>query len=210
MMFMTDSERAGEIAALNGRSIGLHLNLTHPYDAAPGPVRERQLRAIPHFRHMRRRRWVADPRPSIRGLLRDCVRDQLEEFRRIYGHDPTHIDGHHHVHVTADVLMVLPRDIPIRQTLSAPPGRRSLPRWVKQRWIARRFRSTESFWAFYQLHPALWGDGFGAAIDRSRTESVEIMCHPSDPAELKLLLADDWRGALSHARLGGYEELRDD
>jgi predicted glycoside hydrolase/deacetylase ChbG (UPF0249 family) len=207
MVFMPDSRRSSEIALLGGRAIGLHLNLTQPFEDAPAAVRDRQLQVIPHFERLHKRRWTIDPRPSVRRMLRDAIRDQLDEFRRLYGHDPTHIDGHHHVHITPDVLQVLPRDIPIRQTLSATPGARSLPRRLKHRWIASRFRTTDEFWAFYQLHPDLWGEGFGPAIERARSGSVEIMCHPSCPEELELLLTDAWLQLLAGARLGAYGDL---
>jgi predicted glycoside hydrolase/deacetylase ChbG (UPF0249 family) len=64
MMFMEYSERAAALARSHGLPAGLHLNLT-----------------------------MTSMHPAALHLVRDCVEDQLQEFHRIYGGPPTHIDG---------------------------------------------------------------------------------------------------------------------
>jgi predicted glycoside hydrolase/deacetylase ChbG (UPF0249 family) len=209
MMFMADAERARDIAVLSGRPVGLHLNLTQPFESAPRAVRERQLRAIPHFDDLATRRWRLSLRPSVRSLLRDVVSDQLEEFRRLYGHEPTHLDSHHHVHVSPDLLLVLPRDLPVRQTMSPPPGSRSAVRAAKAAFISRRFRTSDELWSFGSLHPALGGSGLEDALERSWMESVEIVCHPSFEQEIDVLLSEDWRNTIGSLPLGNYLDLQD-
>jgi predicted glycoside hydrolase/deacetylase ChbG (UPF0249 family) len=207
MMFMDDTARARDIALLGGRPVGLHVNLTQAYERAPAGARERQLRLIPHFSRLARRRWLVCPRRSVRTLIADVVRDQLDEFRALYGADPTHLDSHNHAHVCPDVLLALPRDLPVRQTMSPDPGHHSLPRALKHRYIARRFDSTERLWSFPLLNPALGGEGLGAALDSASSEPVEIVCHPSFPQELQVLLSEGWRRALQGRPLGDFRNL---
>src|SRR5947209_15703921 len=111
MVYMQDSQRAAAIARERGLPVGLHLNLTFPFDDphAPADVRRRQARAVRSFRRLRLHNWVVFPKrrlyyPWLRDRVDACVRDQLDAFRALYGREPTHIDGHHHVHLTPTVL----------------------------------------------------------------------------------------------------------
>lgn len=207
MVFMDDSRRAAEIALAGERPTGLHLNVTQPYDSAPAPARERQLRAIPHFRRLATRRWLVSPRSAVRRLIRDVIRDQLAEYEALYECAPTHLDSHQHAHVCPDVLMVLPRALPIRQTLSPLPGRNSLPREAKRAAMARRFDTTARLWCLRQLHPAFGGSGIGDALARSASCPVEVICHPSFPEELDLLLGDEWLDAMRALPAGDFRDL---
>jgi len=128
LMFMDDTERAAELALEAGLPIGLHVNLTDPLSGAdvPAAVRERQLRAIRHFGApatvLRSRRWLYDPR--ARQLTEDAVSDQLERFRELYGREPTHFDGHNHVHLCPNVALALPQGVRVRTALGLghPPA----------------------------------------------------------------------------------------
>ena len=198
MMWMADSERAAELAVGVGRPIGLHLNLTQPFDGpdVPATVAERQRRLCAHFSDLRIRRWTIDPRPATRRLVRDAVADQIGEFHRLYGGAPTHIDGHHHAHVSPDVLVALPRGVKIRQTLSgtAPHVR------AKSAWISRRFVTTDRFRYFEDLTGP-------ADLAESRQYPVEVMCHPSFEHELPQLLRDDWIEGVKNSPHGTYRDL---
>ena len=64
LVYMSDSLRASQLAGEKAVApIGLHLNVTEPYDAtAVSPsVRERQARVVPYFRSRRLMRWVYNP-----------------------------------------------------------------------------------------------------------------------------------------------------
>src|SRR6185312_1476173 len=105
MMHMPDTQRAAESARAAGLPTGLHLNLTEPFEdrAAPAAVRERQARAARIYTTSRVARWIYNPR--LRTLVDDCVRDQLERYREVFGGDPTHVDGHHHLHTAPNVVL---------------------------------------------------------------------------------------------------------
>ncbi|HTD58675.1 MAG TPA: ChbG/HpnK family deacetylase [Solirubrobacteraceae bacterium] len=215
MVNMADSRRAAEIALDRARPIGLHLNLTQPFDGpdVPPAVRERQRRLCGHFQRLGPRRWILSPDPRVHALVADAIRDQLEQFVELYKREPTHIDSHHHVHVCPDVFLsrALTRGLRVRQTLSPPPSARRDPRTVarelKHRALARRFVTTDRLWVARELSPAGGGVPIVIAVASARAQSVEIMTHPSFEGELWVLRSEAWQRALADAHLGSYSKL---
>jgi chitin disaccharide deacetylase len=207
---MADSERAAGIALERERPVGLHLNLTQPFDAPelPGPVRERQRRACAHFANLGRRRWTFSPNPRVRQLVADAIRDQLEAFAGLYGgREPTHIDSHEHVHVCPDVFLspALPRGRRVRQTLSPVPGESGHPavrlaQRAKHAALARRFITTERFWRAAELAPGGGAVPIAHALAEAASMPVEVMVHPSFPEELQTLRSEDWISAVASAQ----------
>lgn len=220
MVHMADSRRAAELALERARPTGLHLNLTQPYDAptVPMPVRERQRRLCGHFSALARRRWSISPDPRVHRLVADGIRDQLEEFRELYGREPTHVDSHHHVHVCPDVFLsrALKRGTRVRQALSLAPGGRGagakglvkgLARGAKQRALTRRFLTTERFWCAAELSR---GDGavpIARAVAYADSGTVEIMVHPSFESDIAVLRSGPWLRDLHGAPLASYAAL---
>ena len=215
MVHMTDSRRAAEIALDRRRPIGLHLNLTQPFDGPDIPVaaRERQRRLCRHFARLGPRRWILSPDPRIHTLVADAIRDQLEQFRDLYEREPTHIDSHHHVHVCPDVFLsrALPRGSRVRQTLSPSPsaarGLKTLAGRAKHRTLGRRFLTTSRLWVARELSPADGAVAIATAVAFARAEAVEIVAHPSFEGELRVLRSEAWRQALAGAPLGSYSKL---
>jgi hypothetical protein len=214
MVHMSDSRRAAELAVERARPIGLHLNLTQVLDATgvPPGVRERQRRLCAHFARLRMRRWLPSASPAIHVLIADVILDQLEEFRRLYGREPTHLDSHHHVHVCPDVFLsrALPRGIRVRQTLSPLPSARglvTLPSCAKHALLARRFLTVDRFWGARELSGAKNAISIVTAVRQARTRTVEIMVHPSFAGELSVLSSPAWAEAIVTAPLGSYSRL---
>src|SRR5205085_9624158 len=100
-------------------AVALRLKLALPRQGrgAPPAVAERQLRMTERFEP---ESWW---RGTVRGVRQDevvqVVGDQLDRFRAQFG-EPTHINGHHHVHVMDLVLAALPPGIPVRQVPTTP------------------------------------------------------------------------------------------
>jgi chitin disaccharide deacetylase len=215
MVHMADSPRAAAVAGEGERPIGLHLNLTQPFESpeVPPTVRERQQRARVHFADLERRRWRVSPDARVHRLVADCIRDQFEEFWRLYGYEPTHLDSHHHVHVCADVFLsrALSSGARVRQTLSPTPSGRhdlaNLARRAKHALLALRFATTARFWRARELHSAESAVPIADAVAFSRKRPVEVMVHPSFHAELAVLRSEAWLGALGGAPLGPYSAL---
>jgi predicted glycoside hydrolase/deacetylase ChbG (UPF0249 family) len=201
---MRDSARAATLAREHELPVGLHLNLTLPFDGPDGSsaARERQRRLTEVFgaeswRTQLRVGPYSDP-------LADAIEDQLECFREAFG-EPTHLDGHHHVHVHPAVLEHLPRELPIRPILSIPSRADAKPS-ARERDLRRQFACPELCFAFEHVHPSLGGDGL-QALDRAGRGALEVMVHPQQERERAALLSVEWRSALSALKLGSYAQL---
>src|SRR4029077_972964 len=87
MVFMEDSHRAADLAKANGLDVGLHLNLSQPYN---GPRISPSIAAAHEkiVRFMRSSRFaVLIYHPGLRQHFRDVFQSQVEEFLRLY-YDP--------------------------------------------------------------------------------------------------------------------------
>lgn len=201
MMWMHGTTSAAEQARERRAPVGLHLNFTLPFDAddTPPRVRERQLALTRIFTKESWREPAAHP--ELASLVRDAVRDQLDRFREELG-EPTHVDGHHHVHVHQVVLEALPPELPIRAPLTAPDSEPTsfLGRWARRRSTSRRTHALE------HVHPALGGVGLETLV-RSRDLTMEIVTHPADPRNREALESSDWTEAIAALPVGSYRQL---
>lgn len=212
MVYMADSERAATVAHAGDWSMGLHLNLTQRFDSTvtPPDVRERQARVVRHFASLRLRRWTASP--LAWRLVEESVNDQLQRFRVLYDHEPTHVDGHNHVQACPDVFLsrALGRHTPLRGA-QTPAGRRRSPgnlvRAARTTLVRRRFVTPDYFFSIRNIHPAFGGVGLTRVLELADHASVEIMVHPGFPDEHRLLMSDSWRSVLSSRRLGSFLSL---
>jgi predicted glycoside hydrolase/deacetylase ChbG (UPF0249 family) len=199
MVWMPDSERAASLAREWGLPVGLHLNLTMPFGdrAAPDAVRERQLALTRCFGPESWRR--GEPTSVPAGQIAAAIADQLQRFREQFG-EPTHLDGHHHVHVHPAVLSQLPRSMAIRPPLQRARGA------LAQRWRRRRFAGPSACLAFGEVHPALGGEGL-QLLEPARHEVLEVMVHPAQPTERDALRSPEWQAALATLPLRSYRDF---
>jgi predicted glycoside hydrolase/deacetylase ChbG (UPF0249 family) len=204
MVWMHDTMRAACLAAEHGIPVGLHLNLTLPLadEAVPAPVRERQLRLTEIFGS---ESWQGDGRETADAqLIADAIADQLECFREAFG-EPTHVDGHHHVHTHPAVVEHLPAKLPIRPILSVP-ARAGARRSTRERRLHRRFLCPDMCFAFEHVHPSLGGAGL-EVLDHAHRHALEVMVHPRQERERAALISEDWLQALSALTVGSYDDL---
>lgn len=211
MVHMGDDARAAELAREHELPTGLHLNLTEPFAgaSAPEPARERQRAACGIFggSGMRLRAWTYDPR--IQTLVEDAVRDQVERFRELHGREPTHVDGHNHVHVCPNVARAL-RGFKLRNALWSWPSVRSAmgrARAARRVLTARRALTTRYFLDVAELG-AQSQEERERRLGLSRATSVEVMNHPRFGHELAALTAPGWATTLAGLPLGSYRDLR--
>jgi len=105
MVFMEDSARAAAIAIDKGIDAGLHLNFTERFTAPP-PSRELMIRHERVARCLTANRYsFLLYRPGLTSDLHYIYRAQFEEFAKLYGRPPAHIDGHHHQHLCTNMLV---------------------------------------------------------------------------------------------------------
>lgn len=207
MMFMPDAERAAELAREYGLEVGLHLNLSQTFGDArvPCEVATRQARVC-HFINAGRYALLVY-NPARRHDFIDTFRAQYDEFLRLYGRPPTHVDGHHHKHLCSNVLLddVIPADHKVRRSLFFWPGEKSVLnracRGITDRVLARRYRVTDYFFALSQC---LRGDRLGRVLSLAASHSVELMTHPVNDCERAMLLSEDFQQQLAPLQRGSY------
>jgi chitin disaccharide deacetylase len=210
MVYMSDSARAAELAASSGEPVGLHVNLADAFTdpACPENVRTRQERIVNYFAGPRWRRWVFSP--TLFTEIECCIADQLEAFSSLYGHGPTHIDGHEHLHQSLSVMLArsIPTGTKMRPSFTFMPGEKSLPNRLARRLVNRlmrtRFRSPRYFFSIRDIHPLLGGAGLEHKLDLANYHTVEVMTHPGVSDERAVLLDDSWAALLRPRRVGAY------
>jgi predicted glycoside hydrolase/deacetylase ChbG (UPF0249 family) len=193
MVFMADSVRAADLARAASVPTGLHLNLTESFSAADVAIELRQ-------RHDRVRRFLRASRfaplvynPLLRADFAAVVRAQYEEFERLYGRAPDHVDGHQHMHLSSNVLLqrLLPEGVRVRRSFTFERHQKSsLNRWYRSRVdraLARRHRITDHF---FSLSQQLQYGGLARVGALAKGQEVELMVHPAWPREWQFLHGD--------------------
>lgn len=209
MVYMRHSREAATLAYEHDLAIGLHLNLTQPFEdpSTPATVRDRQARVGRHLtKH--RSRYLFDPR--LYREVRRCIDDQLRQFVELFGRQPTHLDGHNHGHLALTALMALPRGIAVRTAESNVGSGRlgRLARAGRHRLIARRQLTTDYFFAIDRVQPERLSTPEGdPLLGLSRIASVEIMTHPDRDSDYRLLSSETWLQALSGLPTGSFAQL---
>ena len=196
MVFMDDSERAADLAREHDIDAGLHLNLTCAFTATgvPSNLLEHQRRVAAFLRFERYARVLFNP--LLARSFDYVTRAQIEEFERIYGAPPRRIDGHHHMHLSANVLAqkLLPTNAVIRRNQSFAAGEMSaLNRWYRRtqdRHLARHFTTTDYFFDLCPIETSR----LARILDRAREWSVEIGCHPDRIEESEFLMSGELAG----------------
>jgi chitin disaccharide deacetylase len=212
MVFMADSGRAATLAREHGIDTGLHLNLTTEFSGpeVPAALAEHQRRLARYLR--RHRLSPAMFHPGLSGSFRTVVTAQIAEYRRRYGAEPNRIDGHHHMHLCANVLWagLLPPHTAVRRNFSFRPGEKGrlnrLYRLAVDRILARRHRVTDFFFSMLPLDPA---ERLPRIFALARRFVVEMETHPINAPEYRYLTGGamfDGLGDLSIAR--GYATTR--
>lgn len=190
MVFMPDSERAAAMARERGVDAGLHLNLTSQFLSANCPAR-----LVEHQRSVAK---YLNGSPFARGIynpllvraFKYVVATQIDEFARLYGAQPERIDGHHHMHLSANVLLggLLPKGKILRRHFSHEAHEKALRhgvfRWFTDARLAGRFRVADFFFPLIPLEPAARLQQIFALAAQS---VVEVETHPVNPAEYEFL-----------------------
>lgn len=194
MVFMEDSERAAALAREAGIDVGLHLNFTAPFSATncPAQLLEKQRQLSNHL--LRHRYAQVIFHPGLAGAFEYVVEAQLDEFRRLYGAAPERFDGHHHMHLCANVLYgkLLPAGTIVRRNFSFRPGEKSvinrLYRSFGDRMLARRHRCVDFFFALDSLETS---GRLQRIFSLAHQYVVELETHPIDPREYEFLMGNE-------------------
>lgn len=190
MVFMEDSARAAEIARTRGLDTGLHLNLTSRFTSSSAPARlvEHQQAITKYLRSSK-----LAPAFFNSGLAESfeyVVHAQLDEYLNLFGSAPERVDGHHHMHLSANVIrqQLLPSGSITRRNFSFAPGEKSWFnrkfRELQDRRIARRHRMADFFFSLPPLEPVARLERIFGLAQRS---TVEVETHPVSAEEFVFL-----------------------
>lgn len=199
MVLMEDSERAAAIARERGIDAGLHLNFTTPFSApgCPPLLAWHQQRVASCL--LRHRFGQIMFHPTLARSFEYVASAQVDEFWRLYGFAPQRYDGHHHMHLCANVLIsnLVPRGTAVRRNFSFAAGEKSfgnrLYRRLVDRVLARHHRLTDFFFSLKPLEPR---SRLQRIFSLARDFVVELETHPSDMEEYRFLMSGDifcWR-----------------
>jgi len=207
MVFMDDSERAAELAKENALNVGLHVNFTEKFAANPcGSTLANYHDKIMRFLRGNKYSQLLY-NPFLRTEFVYSYQAQAQEFARIYGKSPSHIDGHHHMHLCANVLLsnTIPVGAKLRRNFSFWPGEKSMLnrtyRWLVDRWLACRYRLTDYF---FDLTQCIQGERLDRVAALAKSSSVELMTHPIVNEEEEYLMSDEFKVILQRLSIGGY------
>lgn len=204
MVFMDDSDRAAVTSREHAIDTGLHLNLTTPFTAGhcSARLRESQEKTVRYLLRYRLAQVLFHP--GLKNAFEYVVKSQLDEFSRLYGAAPSRLDGHHHMHLCANVLYqdLLPQDTIVRRNFSFETGEKSVWNRLYRHWVddrlAKRHCLTDYFFSLVPLEPR---SRVEAIFLRSRNNIVEVEAHPVNKEEYQFLM----EGGIG--RLGGIVKM---
>lgn len=209
MVFMDDSDRAAELAKDAGLEVGLHLNLSQPFrKCGDGLLRAHHYNIVRHL--TRSKYFTLIYNPLLREAFQYVYQAQVDEFIRLYGRPPSHIDGHQHMHLCANMLIdrVIPAGEKVRRGFTFFPGEKGFAKMTYRklidRWLAHRYRMSKFF---FDLAQSMQGERMARIVQLARTSAVEIMAHPVRADERAYLMAETYRVMLQGLERGTYSSI---
>jgi predicted glycoside hydrolase/deacetylase ChbG (UPF0249 family) len=208
MVFMGDSDRAAKLAKdYQLDDVGLHLNFSEEFTdkSCSKTLKETQGRIIGFLKREKYAQLLYNP--FLRKAFAYCYHAQVEEFLRLFEKSPSHIDGHHHLHLCANLLLskLIPNGMKLRRNFSFWPGEKSMLnrtyRWLVDRWLARRYRLMDYF---FDLTQCIEGKKLDRVAALAKSSNVELMTHPIVNEEEEYLMSDELKVILQRLKIGGY------
>ena len=195
MVFMSDSTRARALASELAVDVGLHLNFCEPFSSrnVPDALLAEHQTLVDFFNRSRYAQLIYNP--MLRQTFKNVYEAQLEEFERLYGRAPAHIDGHRHLHLCSNMVIAcpFPQGSRVRRNFTFDAREKSSVNRTYRRLVdARLGKRYEITDYFFSLGQSL--DGRGTPLSRvtelARSSVVEIMVHPNNRAEFDFLKGD--------------------
>ena len=210
MVFMEDSERAASIAFKASLEVGLHLNFTQSFTACNIPLEHREhLNRVASYL-TKHKLFQVIYNPFLANSFNFLFLAQQEEFMRLYNKPPDFYNGHHHMHLCANVLArkMIPNRARVRTIFTFDPGEKNtlnrLYRHILTIWISRRFLSTNRF---FSIAPIKNVERLRKIINLAAKKTVEIEVHPENYEEFEFLLSDEYQHLMDSASSGNFQQL---
>jgi predicted glycoside hydrolase/deacetylase ChbG (UPF0249 family) len=207
MVFMEDSKRAAELAKENELDVGLHLNFAERFTGSGSSeaLANHQSSLVRFLMGNKYSQLLYNP--FLRKAFSYSYEAQVEEFVRLFAKLPSHIDGHHHMHLCANLLLSknIPSGMKMRRNFSFWPGEKGCLnrayRALVDRCLARRYQLADYF---FDLTQCIQEKKLDRVAALAKSSNVELMTHPIIQIESEYLLGDQFLGALQRLTVGGY------
>lgn len=210
MVFMEDTEFASEQAKLWGLDTGLHLNFTASMtgtkvDSELIAAQEEVSRYL-----MKSKLSQLLYNPALAKQFRYIYTSQMNEFIRLFNREPSHIDGHHHMHLCANAIWgdFYPRSGWVRRNFTFSPGKKGYLKWIYRqtmdKWLSLRFRTTEYF---DSIEPVEERQRLLRLFQTASRYLVELEVHPAREQELNFLTSTEFHKLLGDTKLTSFAAL---
>jgi predicted glycoside hydrolase/deacetylase ChbG (UPF0249 family) len=207
MVFMEDSGRAAELAKENELDVGLHLNFAERFTGSrySETLANHQSSLVRFLMGNKYSQLLYNP--FLQKAFSYSYEAQVEEFVRLFEKLPSHIDGHHHMHLCANLLLskLIPNGMKMRRNFSFWPGEKSCLnrayRALVDRWLARRYQLADYF---FDLTQCIQEKKLDRVAALAKSSNVELMTHPIIQIESEYLLGDQFLGTLQRLTVGSY------
>jgi predicted glycoside hydrolase/deacetylase ChbG (UPF0249 family) len=201
MTFMKDSERAADLARKGNLPVGLHLNLTLDFtgEVVPPNLRD-QHRLVAIYLNSRKLNQVLY-NPFLHKAFDYVFQAQWEEFVRLYGEQPTRLDGHHHMHLCMNMLFLnkYPKGMKVRRNFTFSSGEKGpinrIYRYLVDRWLTSRFQCKDYFFSLKPIEP----ERIKRIVLLSKSADVELMVHLGVDKEYHYFLSEDCLNLISES-----------
>ena len=210
MVFMADSERAAHLALNMDLEVGLHLNLTEVFTGLEvlDNLRRQQKKVSDYLNWNRYAHALFNP--FLSHAFGRLIKLQLSEFERLYGRLPHFVNGHHHMHLCANVLgqHLLPKKTRMRRPFSLKTGEKSwINRWYRTlvaHHVEKVFITTDYF---YSIEPIDDMDRLRMIVREAMAKNVEIEAHPEHFEQQQFLLSAQFKSLLEGVKLQGFRQI---
>jgi Uncharacterized protein conserved in bacteria len=208
MVFMDDSKRAAKLAKdYYVDDVGLHLNFSEEFTdpICPEPLKEHHRQIVRFLRRNKYAQLLYNP--FLRKAFDCSYHAQMDEFVRLFERSPSHMDGHHHMHLCANFLLSrpMPAGTRVRRNFSFWPGEKSplnrAYRALVDRWLARKYQLTDYF---FDLTHCIEQKKLDRVAALARSSNVELMTHPIANGEEEYLMSNEFCGVVQRLELGSY------
>jgi len=209
MVFMEDSERAAESVLGTEMDVGLHVNFTQRFSGCVSNHRleEFQRKTSAYLLGNKYRPIIYNP--ILRNQFDYVYKSQCEEFELLYNQSPSHINGHHHMHLCANILFdsIIPYRTKVRRNVYFFPGEANginrTYRRIIDAWLIRHYTCTDFF---FSMIPVNQPQRLRFIVQMAKSSYIELMFHPEILDEYNYLLGEEYLSIIADAPLGNFTE----
>jgi predicted glycoside hydrolase/deacetylase ChbG (UPF0249 family) len=210
MVFMEDSERAAALARNRKIDVGLHLNFTQELTQfdSNSLLRDYQTQIIKYLKGFKYNFLIYNP--VLKKQFEYVFRAQIEEFERLYESSPSHIDGHHHMHLCANMIIqkLIPAGQKVRRNFYYDKGEKNLLNRTYRSFIDGLLQKRYCISDYYYSCQELLETGRLASItNMAKVSIIELGTHPEADEEFQWLMGEEFNKTFCSSQLGKFTQL---